>query len=114
MRRFNDQWVLCPFYPEHSMPLPRLDYHYQKCEKKYLLENPGKETFHCKHHYPHVFLDKEKCTQHEAEECPIIHKELKETKDVLGKRSDMENLMIKNQKNAQAYNQLQHSKIYGD
>ena len=69
MRRYDDPYISCPIDPQHRMPSLRLQWHFTKCKKKYLDQNPGKSVYHCRHDYMHIYLDEEKCKHHETEEC---------------------------------------------
>ena len=66
MRRFDDEQVVCPFDEKHKMPKARLQWHFVKCKAKLEREQQGLPTYHCRHHYMHIFFDAEPLAIHEA------------------------------------------------
>lgn len=66
MHCYTDAKYHCPFYPEHIIPLNSVNYHCNKCEVKYLTEKPGRQVFHCKHNYMHIFLKQEQWQAHQS------------------------------------------------
>lgn len=66
MRQSTDPTVKCVYFKEHLMPLTTASYHFSKCKIKYLEENPGKQVYHCKHNFMHIFLDEASLKAHET------------------------------------------------
>ena len=66
MRRFDDEQVVCPFDEKHKMPKARLQWHFVKCRAKLEREQQGLPTYHCRHHYMHIFFEAEPLAIHEA------------------------------------------------
>ena len=66
MHHYQDPIVRCPFDRSHFMSSLRYTFHYAKCEKRFIAENPTKQIFHCANNYQHIFFEADKLASHMA------------------------------------------------
>ncbi len=65
MKSYTDKVVSCPYDKLHKMPSQRLSWHLPKCPTRIARAKLNLPTYHCKHYYAHIYLDKMELDMHE-------------------------------------------------